>query len=148
MVASGKQLRTIAAFSQSMGVVIFVAVLYVARDILVPLALGGLFAFLLAPLVNRLQRLGLPNVYAVILTAAGLFCALFSLLYRDDIRDRFTSLVSRGNYVVTSDAIREASQRISQYLIVQTILNVTYGFVFTLGLLAIGYFLAPTGTFP
>ncbi len=293
--AHSKDLRTIAGFSQSLGVVIFVATLYVARDILVPLALGGLFAFLLAPLVNRLQRLGLPNIYAVILTAAGLFCAfglfltllwngfadmaaelpkhresliakaqaiqqtarrftgelnslsaealppentatdsdseqikasehqdesqqpsdsatptsilerllagggrndavndgaspqkplyvtespvtsirmsdwtgglltilgpvgtsglvvvfaLFSLLYRDDIRDRFTSLVSRGNYVVTSDAIREASHRISQYLIVQTILNVTYGFVFTLGLLAIGYFLAPTGTFP
>jgi len=293
--ARSKDLQTIAAASQSPGIVVFVAALYVARDILVPLALGGLFAFLLAPLVNRLQRLGLPNVSAVILTAAGLFCAfglfllmmwngfadmaaelpkhretliakvqilqqaanrftgklnslsidamppestanddasaqlndseypdvsklqedsakpmsalerwlgagsnrdaandgsspkkplyvtesplssirmsdwtgglltilgplgtsglvvvfaLFSLLYRDDIRDRFTSLVSRGNYVVTSDAIREASQRISRYLIAQTILNVSYGFVFTLGLLAIGFLMAPEGTFP
>jgi len=292
---NSKELRTIAPFSQSMGVVIFVAALYVARDILVPLALGGLFAFLLTPLVNRLQRFGLPNVYSVMLTAAGLFCAfglfllmmwngfsvmaaelpkhretliakvqiiqqrvnrftgkldsltvesmppetsatgedssqrnssehqdaretqdnsveplsaierwlgvggrndaandgsspkkplyvtespltsirlsdwtgglltilgpigtsglvvvfaLFALLYRDDLRDRFTSLVSRGNYVVTSDAIREASQRISSYLIAQTILNVSYGLVFSLGLVAIGFFLAPDGAFP
>lgn len=275
-------LGTIARAVHVAGVLLFVAVLYVARDALMPLTLGGLLAFLLSPAVNRMQRWGLSNAVSVLLTAVGVFAglslltlgiwsgvsrfvedlpgyqpeitaklqsvqrvagrvggrfeelsqpaaekgvdsntesdsqeqpagsdgsalerlfrwedrstshdgstpkqplyvknisesrfdlrtwaggmmlvfgpigtsglvtvfALFALLYRDDLRDRFTSLVSRGNYVVTAEALNEASARIGKYLFAQLLLNVSYGIIFSLGLLGVGYFFSPTGAFP
>jgi predicted PurR-regulated permease PerM len=74
--------------------------------------------------------------------------ALFLLIYRDDLRDRFIAVVSRGNYQVTTEAIAEASERISRYLGAQILLNVSYGMVFGLGLMMIGWFLAPDTGFP
>lgn len=279
-------LVTIAHAVHLAGVLVFVAVLYVARDALMPLTLGGLLAFLLTPAVNRMQRWGLSNVVSVLVTATAVFAglsvltvgiwsgasqfvedlpnyrgeitakvqsihhivtrvggrfsdlsqeasptsgnetigngesepsktkvipssssslgrllrwdersashdgstpkqplfikdvsadgvdlrtwaggmalvlgplgttglvtvfALFALLYRDDLRDRFTSLVSRGNYVVTAEALNEASARIGKYLLAQLIVNVSYGVIFSLGLLTVGYFFSPTGSFP
>ena len=44
------------------------AVLYFAREILVPLAFALILAFLLTPLVTRLERFGIRRVAAVILT--------------------------------------------------------------------------------
>lgn len=41
------------------------AVLYVARDVFIPLALALLLTFILAPFVSRLQRLGLPRIPAL-----------------------------------------------------------------------------------
>lgn len=282
-----RALNPIANFTQSLTVIVFIGVLYVARDVLIPLALGILFAFLLSPIVNRLQRWGLSNITAVLITAGvvftglGLFLlflwngvanltnelpkykreviskvsmmremtsglggqfsslaadltramdgekeegaeaekteadplkkedaalppyvrasendgitndgssprqplyvvtapnktvdfgswagglaavmgpigtaglvtvfALFALIYRDDSRDRFTSIVAHGNYVVTTEALEEASQRVSRYLIAQLILNVSYGAIFAIGLLLIGFFFGPDGTFP
>ncbi len=48
-------------------VVIVVVILYFARDVLIPLALAILFAFLLAPLVMRLRHWGLGRVPAVLI---------------------------------------------------------------------------------
>ncbi len=289
---SRRALNPLANFTQSLTVILFIAVLYVARDVLIPLALGILFAFLLSPIVNRLQRWGLSNIAAVLITAGvvfsalGLFLvllwsgfanltselpkykrevvtkvnswrewtsgfggqfqslaadvsqamdgaadeasdvanegdktdpldetivappsyasataetdnddvandgssprqplyvvaapsrsvdfgswagglaavmgpigtaglvtvfALFALIYRDDSRDRFTSIVAHGNYVVTAEALEEASRRVSRYLIAQLILNVSYGAIFAVGLLIIGFLFTPDGTFP
>ena len=47
-------------------VVVVVAALYFAKVILVPLAIAFLLAFLLSPLVNRMRKLGLPRIVAVI----------------------------------------------------------------------------------
>jgi len=282
-----RALNPIANFTQSLTVILFIGVLYVARDVLIPLALGILFAFVLSPVVNRLQRWGLSNIAAVLIiagvvfTGLGLFLlflwngvsnltselpkykreviskvsimremtsgvggqfaalaadvtramdgekgeeakdgnaetdpltekdatppsyvkasendgitndgstprqplfvmaapskrvdlgswaggmaavmgpigtaglvtvfALFALIYRDDSRDRFTSIVAHGNYVVTTEALEEASRRVSRYLIAQLILNVSYGAIFAIGLLVIGFFFGPDGTFP
>ncbi|MEQ1903789.1 MAG: AI-2E family transporter [Pirellulaceae bacterium] len=284
-------LITIARFTQATSIVLFMAVLYFARDIFIPMSLGVLFAFLLSPVVDRLQRLGLSNLWAVLFTATSVFLgltaflfamwsglssfneelpqysgelkkkleyvqsklqsmggtfnqlsgeisesedagdtkkkpndetenrqvahrqtppkasstldrifgnlpetqnngsspsaplyvkeapsrkidiktwaggatailgpigtaglvavfALFALLYRDDLRDRFTSLISHGNYVVTTEALNEAADRIGKYLMAQVIINISYGFVFVSGLLVIGYFLTPDKWFP
>jgi predicted PurR-regulated permease PerM len=283
-------LISIARFTQATSILLFMAVLYFARDVFIPMSLGILFAFLLSPIVNNLQRLGMPNLCAVVFTATVVFLglssfmfamwtglssfneelpkyrgelknkleyvqaglqrmggtfaqlseeisssevagndenrrekpsadkkpkqdahpsittldrifgttksedvnngsspksplyvkeapstkvdikswagsaaaifgpigtaglvavfSLFALLYRDDLRDRFTSVISRGNYVVTSEAVNEAADRIGKYLIAQVILNISYGFVFAFGLLAIGYFLTPDKWFP
>lgn len=74
--------------------------------------------------------------------------AIFILLYRDDLRDRIVSVISKGNYVITTEAFNEASERIGKYLIAQLILNVGFGVTFAIGLMGIGYFMAPGGWFP
>jgi len=53
-------------------VVVCVAALYLAKEVLIPLALATLLTFILAPLVDRLERLGLwrvPSITAVVLFA-------------------------------------------------------------------------------
>ncbi len=255
-------IQVLVRYAQIAGLLTTVGVLYVARDVLVPLFLGGLFSFALSPLVNRVKRLGCSNAVAVfasvsvvfLLLSAFLFAlwsgalqvadqatelraelslkgndlrsymtsfqekfagkpaseiqsaatapdsmdsmpadeqsstavrapvakaaeaepfrypdwlggallilgpignagviavfALFALLYREDIRDRFTTIVARGNYVVTTQAINAASARIGKYLIAQLIINFFYGLLFTVGLLCIGQFLSHNHSFP
>lgn len=63
--------------------VIVVAVLYFAREVLIPLALAVLFAFLLAPLAMRLRHWGLwrvPSVLIVVNLAFALMAALGFLM--------------------------------------------------------------------
>jgi len=55
--------------------VVVIAALYLAKVVFLPLAFAILFAFLLAPLVSRLERLRLPRALAVTLVIAG-FAAL------------------------------------------------------------------------
>lgn len=74
--------------------------------------------------------------------------ALFMLVYRDDLRDRIILVVSRGNYVTTTEALHEVGKRISRYLVAQTIVNTSYGFVLAAGLFGIGRTMAPEGEFP
>src|SRR5215510_8645294 len=46
---------------------IVVAALYFGRPVLLPLAVGVLFAFALAPLVSRLRRIGTGRIFAVLI---------------------------------------------------------------------------------
>ncbi len=91
----------------------------------------------------------LANVFGPIGTA-GLVSvfAIFMLVHRDDLRDRFVAVVSRGNYVITTEAIAEASQRISRYIIAQFLLNSSYGVIFGTGLWIIGMVMEPERGFP
>ena len=73
---------------------------------------------------------------------------LFLLIYRDDMRDRIITVISQGNYVTTTEALDEVSERISKYLVAQTIVNVVYGFTFGFGLYLIGRGFAQDGNFP
>lgn len=60
-------------------VALVVASLYLARDVLIPLALATLLAFLLAPAVTRLERRGLGRTGSV-LTVVGLACVAIGLV--------------------------------------------------------------------
>ncbi|EMI46843.1 AI-2E family transporter [Rhodopirellula sp. SWK7] len=80
------ELATIAAVAQLLAVVLTVAALFFARDVFIPLSLGLLLSFLLSPIVNRLQRVGVPNLAAVVATATIAFVLLaggFTLLGRE-----------------------------------------------------------------
>jgi predicted PurR-regulated permease PerM len=57
---------------------LLIAALYVARDLLIPLALAGMLSFVLAPLVRRLVRWGLPRGASVALVVTILLGALFA----------------------------------------------------------------------
>src|SRR5262245_38882067 len=52
------------------GVIVVVAALYFAKAVLVLFAIAFLLAFLLAPLVHKIQRLGLPRIASVVIVMA------------------------------------------------------------------------------
>ncbi|MFN0129813.1 MAG: AI-2E family transporter [Verrucomicrobiales bacterium] len=55
--------------------------LYVAKQVLIPLGLALLLAFMLQPSVRRLRRLGLPNLLAVVVTSVVFFALIALLMY-------------------------------------------------------------------
>jgi len=57
-------------------VVVAVAALHLAKEILLPIALAILISFLLTPLANRLERLGLGRIISVISVATVSFAVL------------------------------------------------------------------------
>jgi hypothetical protein len=63
---------------------------------------------------------------------------IFLLLRREDMRDRLISLVGRGRLTLTTKALDEAGYRISRYLLMQLILNASFGLVVALGLFVLG----------
>ena len=71
-------------------VVIVVAVLRVAQEVFIPLALAILFTFLLAPLVSRLARWGINRLLAVIVSVAVALTLVVSL--GDVAFNQFTDL--------------------------------------------------------
>jgi predicted PurR-regulated permease PerM len=96
-------------------IAIILALLYFGQEVLVPLALAVLFAFLLAPLVARLERLHLGRVVStllVVLVALSVIGALGWTVerrfvqivdklpdYRDAIRTKFARLTRSGGVV-------------------------------------------------
>jgi len=80
--------RDSANFPPVVTAVVCVAALYFARSVLVPIALAVLFAFLLAPLVNLLQKAHLGRtgpVIFVVLLMAGLLTGLGWLVFNQAI---------------------------------------------------------------
>jgi predicted PurR-regulated permease PerM/methylmalonyl-CoA mutase cobalamin-binding subunit len=90
---------------QAYGVLMFiaaVAALHFAQDVLVPIALALLLAFLLAPMVERLQRLHTGRVLGVMLTTIVAFTIIAALSY--GVARQFLGLVEslptyRGNLI-------------------------------------------------
>ena len=84
-----------------------------------------------------------PSVLSQMVEAlGGLFLAsvllVFILLKREDLRNRLIRLVGNGRITATTKALDDAAQRVSRYLLMQLIVNSTFGLAITLGLLAIG----------
>lgn len=63
---------------------------------------------------------------------------MFMLLKREDLRDRMISLVGHGHLTLTTKALDEAGERISRYLLMQLLINGTYGLAVAIGLYFIG----------
>lgn len=68
-----------------------VAVLHFAEDVLVPVALALMMAFLLAPLVTRVERWGANRTVAVAFTTLVAFVLLGALVYT--VAQQFLGLV-------------------------------------------------------
>ena len=63
---------------------------------------------------------------------------VFMLLRREDLRNRFIRLVGHSHLNVMTQALDDASHRISKYLLLQFLVNASYGLVVGLGLHFIG----------
>jgi hypothetical protein len=63
---------------------------------------------------------------------------LFMLLEREDLRDRLLGLFGHGHLAVTTKAMTEASTRVSQQLLLQTLVNLIYAGLSVTGLHLLG----------
>jgi predicted PurR-regulated permease PerM len=63
---------------------------------------------------------------------------IFMLLKKEDLRNRLIHLVGRSRLSLTTRTIEEAGNRVSRYLLMQLIVNVTYGIPIAIGLMIIG----------
>ncbi len=88
--------------------------------------LSGLTSFL-SPLLEYVGELALAFILVV-----------FMLLKREELRNRIIRLAGRGKIVAATRFVDEAGHRVSRFLLMQAIVNASFGVIFGLGLLAIG----------
>lgn len=62
----------------------------------------------------------------------------FMLIHREDLRNRMIRLGGQGQLTVVTQALEDASERLSRYLFLQFLVNASYGSLFGLGLYIIG----------
>ena len=79
------------------------------------------------PMVERFASAGLVIVLVI-----------FMLMQREDLRNRLIRLVGYGRLTFTTSALEEAGQRISRYLLMETIINSSFGLAVGLALYLIG----------
>ncbi|MGQ7790834.1 AI-2E family transporter [Faunimonas sp. B44] len=82
---------------------------------------------MIVPLLGPLATAGLVVVVVI-----------FMLLEREDLRDRFIRLAGSGDLHRTTEALQDAGKRVGQYLLMQLVVNVTYGVPIGIGLWLIG----------
>jgi predicted PurR-regulated permease PerM len=81
----------------------------------------------------------LTPVLAPLGTAAlVLILLIFMLMQRDELRNRFIRLIGQGRMSATSRAMDDAGARVSKYLLMLLVVNVTYGIPVAIGLHFIG----------
>lgn len=81
----------------------------------------------LGPMLERFASAGLVIVLVI-----------FMLIQREDLRNRLIRLVGYGRLTVTTRALEEAGQRISRYLLMQTIINSSFGLAVGIAFYLIG----------
>ena len=81
----------------------------------------------IGPLVQPLATAGIIIVFVI-----------FVLLQRRDIRDRFIRLAGARDLTRTTQALEDAGERVARYLLMQLIVNVSYGVPIGIGLWLIG----------
>jgi predicted PurR-regulated permease PerM len=77
----------------------------------------------------------LGSVFNVVLTAGMVMVFVtFMLLQREDLRDRLIRLVGAGRINATTQALDDATHRVSRYLLAQCVVNAAYGILVGIGL--------------
>ncbi|SDP41109.1 Predicted PurR-regulated permease PerM [Phyllobacterium sp. YR620] len=89
-----------------------------------PLSLLQTFA---GPLIQPLATVGIIIVVVI-----------FMLMRREDLRDRFIKLVGASDIHRTTTALHDAGKRVGQYLLMQLIINISFGVPIGIGLWVIG----------
>jgi predicted PurR-regulated permease PerM len=82
---------------------------------------------LATPLLAPLGRAGMVGIFTI-----------FMLLKREDLRNRLLRLVGLSQLNVTTQALDDATQRVSRYLLMQFLVNAGLGALFGVGLYLIG----------
>lgn len=92
-----------------------------------PTVFSGPLAGMAAPVLEILASAGLVVVLVI-----------FILIMREDLRDRILFLIGHGRLTSATKALNDAAQRISRFLLMQTVINVIFAVLFGVGLYFIG----------
>ena len=87
---------------------------------------------------ERLQEAATSIFEPVASAVIVLVLVAFMLGQREDLRDRFIRLIGSENVTLTTRLMDEAAQRVSQFLVWQTLINIAFGALITAGLYWIG----------
>lgn len=79
-----------------------------------------------------------PAMTPIATAGMVLVFTIFMLLQREDLRDRMIRLVGSGDLSRTTEAMNDAGERVSRYLLMQVVVNVTYGLPIGIGLWLLG----------
>jgi predicted PurR-regulated permease PerM len=85
-----------------------------------------------------LKDLLLPVLRPLGLAAIVLVFTIYILIHREELRNRLLMLAGMGHLNLMSQALKDAAERISRYLVMQFLVNGCFGLLFGLGLFAIG----------
>jgi predicted PurR-regulated permease PerM len=94
------------------------------------------------PVTVKNEPIGFVHVPKLLdaVTSAGFVIVLviFMLIEQRDLRNRLLRLIGHGRLVTTTRALADANNRITRYVLVQTMINLGYGMAIGLGLYVIG----------
>ncbi|MES2475780.1 MAG: AI-2E family transporter [Verrucomicrobiota bacterium] len=88
--------------------------------------------------VKTMQGIVMPVLGPLGTAGLVLLLLIFMLLQREDLRNRMIRLIGQGRIGQTTRAMDDAGSRVSKYLRMQLIVNVTYGIPIAIGLWFIG----------
>ena len=91
-----------------------------------------------APPLQTLRELGGPLVAPIATAGLVVVFVIFMLLQREDLRDRVIRLLGARDVARATEAMDDAAQRISRYLLMQLVINVLYGIPVGVGLYFLG----------
>ncbi|MBV8673380.1 MAG: AI-2E family transporter [Acidobacteriaceae bacterium] len=84
---------------------------------------GHYVSELLKPVLRPLATLGMVVIFTI-----------YMLLKREDLRNRLLLLAGVGRLNLMTQALNDAAERISKYLVMNVLVNASYGVVFAVGL--------------
>jgi predicted PurR-regulated permease PerM len=93
--------------------------------------------------LSRVQVVLTPAAEILGQAAFTFILLVFMLNRREDMRNRLIRLLGQGRLTTTTKAVDETSRRVSRFLLVQFLLNATFGAVITVGLLLLRVPYAP-----
>ena len=91
-----------------------------------------------AGVFDLVRRILGPAMTPIAMAGLVLVFTIFMLLQREDLRDRLIRLVGSGDLSRTTEAMNDAGERVSRYLLMQVVVNVTYGIPIGIGLWLLG----------
>ncbi len=90
------------------------------------------------PVTRELQDFFSPILGPLAVGGIVLIFTIYMLMNREDLRNRMLLLAGMGRLSLMTQALRDAADRISTYLVWQFLVNVSFGLLFGLGLRFIG----------
>lgn len=84
------------------------------------------------------EKIAAPVLGPICTAAIVIVFVIFMLIKKEDLRNRVIHLVGRSRISQTTCTMEEAGDRVSRYLLMQFIVNVTYAIPIALGLMWIG----------
>ncbi len=88
--------------------------------------------------IETLQNIIEPLVGPLATTGLVIVIVIFMLLEREELRDRFIRLVGYSDLHRTTQALQDAGSRVGKYLLMQLVVNITYGVPLAAGLWLLG----------